>query len=367
MRGRWTGGAAAARCSGVFLTADMPTGYNSPLYQGYQPSVDAGVVALLRGQGALLVGKTHTAELGAIGAPPPTTNPHDPRRTPGASSSGSAAAVAAGHVPLALGTQTAGSVIRPASFCGIYAMKPSWGLVGRDGAKPFAPTLDTIGWFARSLADLALLYHALVADPRRPDSPAQPRIALCRTPFWGHAEPATVAAMDDAGRRLAAAGCAVSELVLPAAFDALIEAQIRIMRAEGARSFLPEYRRDPAGLHPRLREMVAQAGAAPGLAADYDAAAACRAQFDALAAGFDGVLCPSAVGEAPVGLSQTGDYRFNGLWTLLHVPCINLPFWRGPNGLPVGLTLTGARYADPALLAAGARLAAVLAPCEIPA
>jgi Asp-tRNA(Asn)/Glu-tRNA(Gln) amidotransferase A subunit family amidase len=342
----------------VFLTADMPTEYNSPLYRGFHPAIDAGAVTLLRAHAALLVGKTHTAELASIGAPPPTTNPHDPARTPGASSSGSAAAVAAFHVPLALGTQTAGSIIRPASFCGVYGMKPSWGLVARDGAKPFAPTLDTIGWFARCAEDLALLYHALVADPRQPAAPVQPHIALCRTPFWHHAEPATVAAFADAGRRLEQAGCRVSELVLPDPFDALIDLQITIMRAEGARSFLPEYVRDPEAMHPRLRNMV-EHGACPDLASPYDIAATFRARFDALAAPFEGVLCPSAIGEAPLGLTQTGDYRFNGIWTLLHTPCINLPHWRGPNGMPVGLTLTGPRFTDPALLATAARLQAI--------
>jgi Asp-tRNA(Asn)/Glu-tRNA(Gln) amidotransferase A subunit family amidase len=172
----------------VFLTRDMPTQYNAPGFEGFWPRMDAAAVAILRAEGALIFGKTHTVEFGATGRVAPTTNPHDPGRTPGGSSSGSAAAVGGGHVPAALATQTAGSVIRPASFCGIYGLKPSWGLVSRDGCRPFAPSLDTVGWYGRSVADLAALYRALVRDARRPDAPDRPHVAVCRTAEFAHAE-----------------------------------------------------------------------------------------------------------------------------------------------------------------------------------
>ena len=339
----------------VILTRDMPTQYNSEIYQGAHPRMDAACVSVLRSAGALIIGKTETVEFAATGRPPPTVNPHDFSRTPGGSSSGSAAAVADLHVPLALGTQTGGSMIRPASFCGVFGMKPTWGLVSREGAKVFAPTLDTIGWFARSAADLALLYNVFDHHAGTPPAftIAGSRIALCRSPMWDHAENATRAAFAYAADRLRASGAIVTELELPAPFEGLSRIQGLIMRAEGGASFLPEHRADSTQLHASLRDQVENAD---GITRDdlrraYDVGASCRPVFDALAKDFDAVLTPSIPGEAPIGLAQTGAMTFNAMWTLLHVPCINVPGFVGRSGMPVGLTLTGPRYNDTKILA----------------
>ncbi len=343
----------------VILTADLPTQYNSPLHSGFHPRIDAACVRLLRHAGALVFGKTTTVEFGATGHKPPTRNPHDLRRTPGGSSSGSAAAVADGQVPLALGTQTGGSVLRPASYCGVWAIKPTWGLVSNEGCKAYAPSLDTLGWFARSAADLALLYG--VFDPEPEPEPAGAaaftlagaRIALCRTPMWRHATPATQGAMASAAAQLRAAGAQVSELALPDSFDALPAQQLLLMRAEGRATLLCEYREHPQLLEPSLRDQVLNTDRSTReqLRQAHLLAAAGRAAWDGIAAAYDAVLVPSATGEAPMGLASTGDFIFNGLWTLLHAPCINVPGWAGPAGMPVGLTLAGPRYADRRLLA----------------
>lgn len=338
----------------VLLTADMPTRYNCAFYRDNGPAHDAAAVAILRNAGAVMIGKTETVELASVGAPPRTRNPHNTEHTPGGSSSGSAAAVADGHVPIALGTQTGGSIMRPASFCGVWALKPTWGLVPAEGAKCFAPSLDTIGWFARSARDLALVLDVFdtghgVADPAVEGA----RIGVWRMTGWPQAAAATKAAMADAIDRLTRAGAHVTELALPPAFDQLMQAHFTIMMAEGARSFLPEYRIAPELLHPRMVDMVRQGEkqCRRELVAAYDLAAQARAEFDAIAGALDGVLCPSTLGEAPHGLASTGDLIFNGALTLLHAPCINMPLWRADNGLPVGLTLAGPRFGDHKLAA----------------
>ena len=322
---------------------------------------DAACVALLRQAGALILGKTETVELAAIGHVARTRNPHALDHTPGGSSSGSAAAVADGHVTIALGTQTGGSIIRPASFCGVWALKPSWGLISTEGAKPFAPTLDTIGWFGRSAADLTLLLDLLTPAPVASDplDPAALNIAVWRTAGWLRAERATIDAMAATIAALRSAGARVTELALPPQFDRLAQAQWTVMLAEGQRSFLAEYRRDAGKLHPRIAQMVEDAGGfgSADLRAAYDLAAEARAMFDAATAGYDAVLAPSTIAEAPHGLAQTGDLLFNGLFTLLHVPCVNMPFHHAANGLPVGLTLTGPRFADARVIAAAAAVA----------
>ena len=340
----------------VILTADWPTQYNSPLHQGFHPQIDASCVRLLRQAGALIFGKTDTVEFGATGRKALTRNPHDLARTPGGSSSGSAAAVADGHVPLALGTQTGGSLMRPASYCGVWALKPTWGLVSNEGCKAYAPSLDTLGWFARCAEDLGLLLDVFDPEAQPAAAPftlAGARIALCRTPMWARAELATQQAFELARLQLQSAGANVSDLVLPPSFDDLPAAHTLVMHAEGRASLLCEYRDHPQALEPSLRDQVLNTTGITRaqLLSAHDQAAVCRVQWDALSAGFGAVLVPSAVGEAPLGLAATGDYVFNGLWTLLHAPCINVPGWRGPLNLPVGLTLTGPRFADRRLLA----------------
>ena len=344
-------------------TADMPTQHNSPIYAGHRPAQDAAAVATLRAGGALILGKTDTTEFAAAGRTSATRHPHDPTRTPGGSSAGSAAAVADFQVPLALGTQTAGSTIRPASFCGVFALKPTWGAVSREGVKQYAPTLDTVSWFARGLDDLGLMcdVFGLHDDAAvRPVPASGLRIALCRSPAWPAAGPGTPEALDDAAERLRQAGATVVGLELPQAFDGLGDAQRTIMLAEGRAAFLSLARSHPHLLHDDfLARAENREGITRGqLLAAYDHAARCRAEFDALAGGFDAVLTPSAVGEAPPGV-HPGNAVFNRMWTLLHVPCINIPGRRGPNGMPIGVTLTKPRFTDRQLLA----VAAAAAPC----
>jgi Asp-tRNA(Asn)/Glu-tRNA(Gln) amidotransferase A subunit family amidase len=345
----------------VILTKDMPTQHNSPLYQGSFPKIDAACVSILRAAGAVILGKTDTVEFASTGRKALTRNPHDLARTPGGSSSGSAAAVADFHVPLSLGTQTGGSMIRPASFCGVFAMKPTWGLVSTEGAKSFSPTLDTIGWFARSPEDLALLYD--VFDPEvevvQALDLAKARIAVCRSPFWDQAGVATRDALAAAEYALRDAGATVTALDLPPTFERLGDLQLIIMASEGRRAFLSEHRLYGYTLHANIRAYVENAAgySQRDLSAAYDGAARCRETFDAIASEYDAVLTPSVVGEAPRGLAETGAMTFNAMWTLLHVPCINVPGFKGPAGMPVGLTVTGPRYSDGAVLAAAAAMA----------
>ncbi len=340
----------------IMQTADMPTQYNSPLYKGHFPTVDAACVSLLRSAGALIFGKTDTVEFAATGRRAATRNPYDLTHGPGGSSSGSAAAVADFQVPLSLGTQTAGSMVRPASFCGVWAMKPTWGLINREGSKIYSNTLDTIGWFARSADDLMLLQDVYDADVG--DYPMLPirgaRIAVCQTPAWSKATEATRTALAAAADGLRQAGAIVTDLNLPSEFDPLPDQQTLIMRAEGRAAFLADARAHPGQLEPRLQEMVdnTDGHTRSGLLAAYDAAALRRSQFDAIASGFDAVIAPSAPGEAPLGLEDVGDPVFNGMWTLLHVPTVNVPAFTGPQGLPVGITVIGPRFADRKALAA---------------
>lgn len=348
----------------VILTRDMPTRHNSPIHQHDKPMMDAACVSLLRSAGALILGKTDTVEYAATGRRALTRNPHNLAHTPGASSSGSAAAVADGHVPLALGTQTGGSMIRPAAYCGVPAIKPTWGLLSREGAKTFSDTLDTIGWFGRSVDDLVLLYQVFDPEPGEvtPLDLSGARIALWRTPAWSKADTDTQACLDDAVSRLREAGATVSELSLPPAFDALPALQWQIMHAEGRSAFLAPARSHPGLLHPSLQDQVdnRQGITRQALCAAYDAAAHCRAQFDALVGEFDAVLAPSATGQAPRGLAFTGDLCFNGLWTLLHGPCVHVPGWHGQQGLPVGVTLAGPRFHDRQVLGAALALQGLL-------
>jgi Asp-tRNA(Asn)/Glu-tRNA(Gln) amidotransferase A subunit family amidase len=336
-------------------TKDMPTQHNSPIYRGHRPGVDASCVATLRAAGALIFGKTETVEFAAGGRKALTRNPFDYRRTPGGSSSGSAASVADCHVPLALGTQTGGSTIRPASFCGVFAMKPSWGVVNREGLKIYSVTLDTLGWYGRSVADLALLCDVFaIEDDEVPTPFSLPgaRIALCRSPVWEHAEPASRDALAAAAGMLRSAGAEIVELELPRSFDKIAAAQETVMRGEGKAAFLSEYRANFALLHDEFRAKVENRDKITRamLRDAYDLAARCRVEFDAIASLYDAVLTPSAKGEAPVGLHATGDAIFNRVWTLLHVPCVNVPGFKGPNGLPVGVTLTSPRFTDRRLL-----------------
>jgi Asp-tRNA(Asn)/Glu-tRNA(Gln) amidotransferase A subunit family amidase len=341
----------------IIDTVDMPTGYGSPIYARHQPGADAATVALARAAGGVILGKTVTTEFANRHAGP-TTNPHNPAFSPGGSSSGSAAAVADAMVPLATGTQTGGSVIRPASYCGVYALKPSFGLFGTFGVKPNTELLDTVGVMARSVADLALAYAALVGIPfaGAPTGDIAPRIGVCRTPYWDKAQPETRAALEEAARRLSGAGAKLTDVALPAEYARLQDSQTAISGFEAPRNHADELRRNRAQLSGELLEKIDE-GRLVSLESFQAArrhAERCSAGFSAAMAGCDVLLTPSAPGEAPRGLASTGDPIFNALWTLLYVPCLTLPAFAGPNGLPVGIQLIARRFQDRTLLEAGA-------------
>jgi Asp-tRNA(Asn)/Glu-tRNA(Gln) amidotransferase A subunit family amidase len=338
----------------LFDTFDMPTAYGSPIYANHRPAADAASVALARAAGAVVVGKTVTTEFATF-HPGPTTNPHNPRHTPGGSSSGSAAAVADWMVPLGFASQTAGSIVRPAAFCGVVGYKPTYGTINRVGAKMISDTLDTIGVVARTVPDAALFVAAL-ADRRellldRPTSDP-PRVGLCRTYEWNRALPETVTVVEDAGRRLSQAGAKVREITLPAPFAGLVDAQIAIMVREVAKSLSHEWHVHREKLS---REMVAMIEAGLAVTTErYDAARtlarSCRSALGGVFDDVDVVIAPSAAGEAPEGIQATGDPLFNRMWTLLGTPCVHLPIGRGPRGLPVGITVAGPLRADRVML-----------------
>ena len=347
----------------VLDTADMPTGYNSPIWHGHRPRADAAPVAWSRAAGAVVVGKTVTTEF-ATRTPGPTTNPHDPARTPGGSSSGSAAAVGAGMVPLAFGTQTAGSIIRPAAYCGVVGYKPSFGTINRHGMKLMSESLDTIGVMARSVADCALLTgvlgHLDLGDPDAKVAP--PTIGVCWTSMRDKADPETVDLMERAAATLARAGATVRAQELPAAYDAMEPAHGVVMNAESARAMGWELATHPDKLSASLREKLEWGAAQTGTAL-----AAARTTFRTLQDGFpaamdgcDILITPAAAGEAPLGLEWTGDPAFNLIWTSLHVPCITVPAGTGPNGMPLGLQIVGRRGEDRAVLAWAQWVAAAL-------
>jgi len=333
---------------------DQPTGYGSPIYQKHQPLADAATVALAKGAGAILLGKTVTTEF-ANRHPGKTRNPHNPEHTPGGSSSGSAAAVADFQVTLATGTQTGGSVIRPAAFCGVVGYKPTFGHFPTAGMKANTEWLDTIGAYARSVEDIALFRAALMAIPYRPIEKleAPPRIAVCFTPHKAELQPEAVAAVQDAARALAKAGAKVSELELPSPGPELREGQKTLSAFEGPRAAADEARR----FYGLLSKSFQQDKIGAGNKLDYAAWVAARklgergrAMADALFSDIDVILTPPAKGEAPAGLERTGDATFNLIWTYLWMPCVTLPLTRGPSGLPVGIQLVGRQHEDQRLL-----------------
>jgi len=354
----------------VINTSDMPTGHHTQRYEGHRPGVDAACVDTLRAAGVLVVGKTVTTEFAATGVGGPTRNPLDPTRTPGGSSSGSAAAVADFQATIALGTQTGGSTIRPASFTGVYGWKPTWNSISREGLKMYSASCDTVGLYARSARDLALLADVFDLDP--PEAPAPPglegaRVGVCRSPVWSRALPATQQALAEGADRLRTAGAVVTDLELPAVFDGLLGAHRTIMRREGRSAFLNEYRNTP-DLDEAFRAMVENRdGLTPAdCRRAYRLADTCRAVFDDLAGDVDVVLTPSTTGEAPVGIGSTGDPSFNSLWTLLQVPVVNVPGLSGPAGLPVGLSLVARRYQDRTTIAFAELAGQVFAQQHVP-
>jgi Asp-tRNA(Asn)/Glu-tRNA(Gln) amidotransferase A subunit family amidase len=349
----------------IMATASMPTGCGSPIYRGVVPAYDAALVALARQAGAIILGKTVTTEF-AYFTPGPTRNPRDPTRTPGGSSSGSAAAIAAGMVPLATGTQTAGSIIRPAAFCGVVGFKPSYGLIETAGVKRLAGSLDTMGILARTVEDAALFAEAvtgaeLLTAARSRTRPR--RIGLCRSPAWDIASDALKQCFDALPARLAAAGVAVTEITLPVAATDLLAAQIRIMKYEAARCLAFETEAHWEQLSPRLQTLLTEGRAIPRFVYEADLAA-CRpfaAALDAIFAETDLLLTPSAAGVAPLIGQGTGDPVFNRLWTLAGTPCVNVPGLTDPSGLPLGVQIVGPAGGDAAALVGAAWFETLLA------
>lgn len=341
----------------IIDTYDMPTAYGSPIYQGHRPVSDAACVALSRQAGGIIMGKTVTTEF-ANAHPGKTRHPADPRRTPGGSSSGSAAAVADGMVPLAVGTQTTASTIRPASFCGIVGYRPSYGDLRCVGVKEAAGSLDTLGLMARSIEDLVWYREVLLGMPPAPlPEPlgAAPRIGFCRTPLWSRLEPATARLLEAGAEHLSRAGAKVEEVTLPGAFDGILEVHRSIASFEFARNFTHEIVHHWDRLSPALREGRLRDGLGRTYTEYREAQAQaeiCRRQLDALCAPYDVLYTASAVGEAPVGLASTGDPSPCALWTAMHVPAVTLPVFTGPQGLPIGAQIIGKRYADRALFGA---------------
>ena len=347
----------------IIDTFDLPTECGSPALRGRRPSADAACVALARAAGAVVVGKTVTTEF-AVLTPAETRNPVDLNRTPGGSSSGSAAAVADGMVRVALGTQTAGSVIRPASFCGIWAFKPTAHLVAAQGVHQFSPSLDTVGWFARSSADLTALLEVLAAgsivvnESQRP-----PRIGLYRSHQWDKADGASQQALMQIATRLRNAGAEVLDVPPEPAFATLADAQSAIMFAEGYRSLAWAQHTYPELLSNGLRALLAQGAAVT--ASEYGAAQAAalvgRACHQELLGTFDALLTPAAIGEAPLSLKKTGDPLFSRTWNLLGAPCVNVPGASGEHGMPIGVQLVGALWQDGALATVAQWVSAALA------
>jgi len=349
----------------IIDTADMPTENGSVLHAGRTPSRDAAVITRLREAGAVIMGKTVTTEF-ATRTPGKTRNPHDPGHTPGGSSSGSAAAVAAGMVPLALGSQTTGSTIRPASFCGVYALKPTHGLISRRGMFQLSRSMDHVGLFARTLGDLALLLEQLVGhDEGDPDTqprarvpygriateepPLPPMLAFIKTPRWDRVEPDARDAFAELCERL---GDRVEEVELVQAGEAYGWHEA-ISGPEVAWNLRREWEHGRDGLSAALQGRIERGRQVP--AHEYLAA---RARVPALVASltelfeqrYDAILTPSAAGTAPKGIESTGDPAFCTLWTLCGTPALNVPLMQGANGLPLGVQLVGPRHGDARLL-----------------
>jgi Asp-tRNA(Asn)/Glu-tRNA(Gln) amidotransferase A subunit family amidase len=340
----------------VLDTADMPTGHGSSIWAGHRPRGDAAAVAAARAAGAVVAGKTVTTEF-ATRHPGPTTNPHDPARTPGGSSSGSAAAVADFMLPLAFGTQTAGSIVRPAAYCGVVGFKPSFGTLHRGGMKVCAESLDTIGVMARSVADCAVAIGAMsgrdLGDPEaKPARP--PRLGLTLGHAPEEARPETAALLDRAAEACRRAGAEVVAFALPGALTRAAALHPWLMNMETRLGLAWEYGWARAQISPVLLERLDWAGTFPPakLEEARAAGAEARASFAAATAGLDALLTPSAPGEAPAGLGYTGDATFNLLWTTLHGPCVTVPAGTGPAGLPMGVQIVGRAGEDAAVLSA---------------
>ena len=349
----------------IFDTRELPTENGTALDAGRQPTEDCSVVSQLKAAGAVIMGKTVTTEL-AVYHPGKTRNPHNPKHTPGGSSSGSAAAVASYMVPLAVGTQTNGSVIRPASFCGVVGFKPSHGLIPRTGILAQSHWLDTVGVFARSVEDAAMIAEVLVAyDPGDKDTrarvrpplaktaveepPMPPMLTFAKTAVWDQADKETQDAFGEL-KELLGEGC--DDLDLPEPFEHAVELHRKIMNADLAKSFAGYYEHGKDKLTDVLKRMIENGQEVT--AVDYNKAVDGREflndGLDGVFDRYDAIITPATVGEAPAGLDSTGSPIFNSLWTYCGTPAITLPLMEGPNGLPLGVQLVSRRGDDARLL-----------------
>ena len=361
---RWRAGKPVSPIDGmpvgikdIIETVDMPTEMGSALFAGWRSEKDAACVRALRDAGAVIIGKTVTTEF-AYFQPGKTRNPHESQHTPGGSSSGSAAAVADFMVPVAFGTQTAASVIRPAAFCGVFGYKASFGEFSLSGIRPLAESMDSLGILARSPADIALMRGVLLgaAETATLEPLANPpRLGICRTAQWPLADPCTRVAVDSAAENLRRAGALVCDVVLPAHFDTLVDDQKTIMAYEAARNYVFETTRFADRLSDAFRALTHE-GAKIGRARYRDAlqkTAIAALEFETLVGDCDALITPAALGEAPLAATGTGDPVMSRMWTALRVPALAVPFAKGPRGLPIGLQLIAARGADRLLLRVG--------------
>lgn len=349
----------------IIDTADLPTGMGSPIYDGWRPRADAPIVMALKAAGATVAGKTHTTAFAFLD-PAPTRNPHDLSASPGGSSAGSAAAVAAGMVPLAIGTQTGGSVVRPAAYCGVAGLKPSYGLLPTVGIKTFSWSLDTVGLMAASADDLGFALAALTGRPELDAAPAELRgltIGVMRQPFAGEPEAGAEPALARVAALAERAGAKLVDLAANQALDEAFLAHGPLQDFEAVQALAWEHRHHREALPPKLGALLDAAQAVSP--AQYDEARrlsrrgrdACRDLF----AEIDVLISYAAPGEAPATLSSTGDSRFNRLWTLLGTPCLTIPVGNGPRGLPLGVQVIGGFGADDRVISVAKALETLLA------
>lgn len=346
----------------IFDTADHPTQFFSPIYADHQPSRDAHVVTLLREAGALIMGKTHTTEFAYMHTGP-TRNPHDLSHTPGSSSAGSAAGMAADFFAIALGTQTAGSLLKPAAYCGLFAFKPSFGLVSLEGVKPLAPSFDTVGWYGRSVRDLNLVARVLIPGFAAPEIEQRPlRLGFYRTARWDQVDPEVAHALEQAVEHLRSAGHQVSEVQLPDEFAGVFDDHQLINDCEGARSLAKEFQQHRTLLSPSTLAMFDRA-----TATTWEQESAAKARLAALAPllhercqPFDAMLGPCCGIVAPQGLESTGPSDLIKFWGAFGWPQVNIPLPRTEGLLPIGLQMIGRFRDDGSLLRVAERVAADL-------
>ncbi|WP_149086496.1 amidase [Pseudomonas prosekii] len=350
----------------IFDSADHPTQFFSPIYAGHQPSRDAHAVTLLRQAGALIMGKTHTTEF-AYMQTGPTRNPHDLLRTPGSSSAGSAAGMAADFFAVALGTQTAGSLLKPAAYCGLFAFKPSLGLVSLEGVKPLAPSFDTVGWYGRSVRDLSRVAQVLIPGFAVTEAQQRPlRLGFYRTTRWDRIEPEVTTALEHAIEQLREIGHQISEIQLPEAFASVFDDHLLINDCEGARSLAKELQQHRDLLSPSILAMFDRAAATT-----WEQESAAKARLAALAPRltelcqpFDAMLGPCCASVAPLAsgsADNTGPSDYIKFWGAFGWPQVNVPLARVAGLLPIGLQMIGRFRDDAGLLHAAERLAADLA------